>query len=542
MTELFKRLVKKRGLSEHFLKPKYEECIDPFLLPDMEKAIKRIKKAKENKDKVLIYGDYDVDGVTASTLMFDVLSGVGIKDIEIMLPNRFSDGYGMSDKVLKEAKKKQINLVVTVDCGSRNHEIIKEFNELGIDAIVTDHHECDDILPEAVAVVNPKRKDCKNKDLKDLAGVGVAFKLAQAATKEKMMRNGQEKWLLDLVLIGTICDSMKMTEENRRLCYFGMKVLKKTRRVGLSELIKVCQAKRINSELIGFRIGPRLNASGRMATAERSLQLLMEKNSAEAARIARELNDLNGKRKAEQEKTVNDILKTKEDLEKKDVVVVRGKWHEGVIGIAAGKIVEELRKPAIVFAEKGEELKGSGRSYGDFNLVEALDYCKKIIISGGGHSEACGVKIMPDNFDAFDKKMNEFYRKKIVKKQSSNKNNSEEIDIEDLSELSLDFFEELNELEPFADGNEEPIFVLKNVLLINVRKMGKNNEHLGIQVRDKKGNVIKTVAFYAPEKWMDFQEGQRADVSIFVIENDFNGQKSVEGRIVKMRLVEEEIF
>lgn len=524
------------------MKPKYEECIDPFLLPDMEKAIKRIKKAKENKDKVLIYGDYDVDGVTASTLMFDVLSGVGIKDIEIMLPNRFSDGYGMSDKVLKEAKKKQINLVVTVDCGSRNHEIIKEFNELGIDAIVTDHHECDDILPEAVAVVNPKRKDCKNKDLKDLAGVGVAFKLAQAATKEKMMRNGQEKWLLDLVLIGTICDSMKMTEENRRLCYFGMKVLKKTRRVGLSELIKVCQAKRINSELIGFRIGPRLNASGRMATAERSLQLLMEKNSAEAARIARELNDLNGKRKAEQEKTVNDILKTKEDLEKKDVVVVRGKWHEGVIGIAAGKIVEELRKPAIVFAEKGEELKGSGRSYGDFNLVEALDYCKKIIISGGGHSEACGVKIMPDNFDAFDKKMNEFYRKKIVKKQSSNKNNSEEIDIEDLSELSLDFFEELNELEPFADGNEEPIFVLKNVLLINVRKMGKNNEHLGIQVRDKKGNVIKTVAFYAPEKWMDFQEGQRADVSIFVIENDFNGQKSVEGRIVKMRLVEEEIF
>ena len=541
MTKLFERLIKKRNLSERFLRPKYEECVDPFLLPDMGKAISRIKKAKENREKVLIYGDYDADGVTASTLMFDLLSGVGIQDIEIMLPNRFFDGYGMNEKVVEKAKKEKVSLVITVDCGSRNHEIIRQLKEAKVDVVVTDHHECEDVLPEAVAVVNPKRKDCKNKELKDLAGVGVAFKVAQAATQERMLKSGQEKWFLDLVLVGTICDSMKMTEENRRLCYFGMKVLRKTRRLGLKELMKVCKAKRIDSELIGFRIGPRLNAAGRMKTAKSALRLLMEKNQAEAAKIATELNDLNEKRKTEQEKTVNDILE-KKNYDEKAVVVVKGNWHEGVIGIAAGKLVEILKKPAIVFTKKGEELKGSGRSIGEFDLVKALGFCENEIISGGGHAAACGVKILPEKFDDFDKKINEFYKQTVGEEQKMEFEKKEDLIVEDLSDFSLKFLDELEELEPFSEENEEPVFLLKNMLLLDVKKMGKNGEHLGIQLGDGKGNVMKVVSFYAPDDWLKFQNGQRADVSVVITGNEFNGRRSVEGRIVKMRLVEDEVF
>ena len=237
MSKLFQELVEKRGYSEAFLDPKYEECFSPFLLPEMKKATERISEAAKRGEKVLIYGDYDVDGVTASTVMNDALKLAGVSDVEIMLPDRFKDGYGMSKKVVQEAKEQGRTLVITVDCGSGNWKIVKELKEEGIETIVTDHHEVPEKLPEAVAVVNPKRRDVssfmeeksleENAEklvyLRDLAGVGVAFEVARALVLEGKIRAGQEKWLLDLVLIGTICDSMKMSEENRRLCFYGMK-------------------------------------------------------------------------------------------------------------------------------------------------------------------------------------------------------------------------------------------------------------------------------------------------------------------------------
>ena len=249
MNKLFAQLMEKRQLGEEFLHPEYEKLTDPFCLPDMDKAITRIEKAIKNKEKVLIYGDYDVDGVTASTLMEEALTLAGIQDIEIMLPDRFADGYGMSPRLIKKAKSHEITLVVTVDCGSRNHEIIDELNTLGIDTIVADHHECADTLPEATAVINPKRQDYQGPGtLRDLAGVGVAFKLAEALVNKKFIKPGQEKWLLDLVLIGTICDSMVMVGENHILGAYGIKVLEKTRRSGLKELMRNAGVKNINAE------------------------------------------------------------------------------------------------------------------------------------------------------------------------------------------------------------------------------------------------------------------------------------------------------
>ena len=307
MSKIFEQLLRVRNIDAQFLHPKYEECIDPDLMPDMGVAIERLKRARDGHEKVLIYGDYDVDGVTSSVVMREALKLAGIEVVEIMLPNRFLDGYGMSEKVAVRAQELGVRLVVTVDCGSRNQEIIDKLLEIGVETIVTDHHECgwgapdsasaapshDMVKPAAVAIVNPKRKDVEvQEELRELAGVGVAFKLAQGMVKAGMIPEGQEKWLLDLVLIGTVCDSMRLVGENRRLCYYGMLVLGKTRRQGLRELMHTAGVKKMNGEAIGFQLGPRLNAAGRMETAERALELLLAEKKTVAARLAQVLEEL----------------------------------------------------------------------------------------------------------------------------------------------------------------------------------------------------------------------------------------------------------
>ena len=256
MSKIFEQLVEKRGLTREFLEPRYEECAAPGELPDMAAAVQRLGQAKARGEKVLIYGDYDVDGVTASTALDEALRLTGIEVAEVMLPNRFTDGYGMSRKVVERARETGAKLVVTVDCGSRNQEIVQELLEAGVETVVTDHHECGETLPAAVAVVNPKRRDvgASGVELRELAGVGVVFKLAQALVEAGMIPAGQEKWLLDLVLIGTICDSMRLLGENRRLVYYGMKVLEKTRRVGLQELLRTAGEKLMGGIRMGIKV------------------------------------------------------------------------------------------------------------------------------------------------------------------------------------------------------------------------------------------------------------------------------------------------
>lgn len=543
MTELFNELLKKRGVSEQFLNPKYEDCLDPFLLPDMRKAVERIRVAIDKKERILIYGDYDVDGVTATTILYDGLKLAGAKEIETMLPDRFLDGYGMNKKIIQYAKEKNVSLVITVDCGSANEEIINELLKNKIETIVTDHHECPEKIPKnAIAVVNPKRKDCEVENcLKDLAGAGVAFELIRGLVKKKMIPDGQEKWFLDLAMIGTICDSVKMTEENRRICFFGMKVLKKTRRTGLKELMKVAGVKRINSEVVGFQIGPRLNAAGRMESAERALKLLMVQNKVEAARIAKELDALNIERKRQQVEVVGNI--TMEGIEKDPVIVKVGRWHEGILGIVAGKLTEKYKKPAFVLTEtKTGELKGSGRSFGEFNLAEALRECQNEILSGGGHAAACGLKVDKDKLKDFKEKVNTYYRSLKLCDQEKFLEKKEDLRLGEVSGLSLEFLDEIVKLEPFSEGNEEPVFLLEDVFLLEAQRMGTRDEHLRLLVRGKDGEQLKLVAFYAPEEWLKAMRGQRGDIWITLTSNEWNGMRNVEGRILKMRLVEEEIF
>ncbi|MDO5451822.1 MAG: single-stranded-DNA-specific exonuclease RecJ, partial [Candidatus Saccharibacteria bacterium] len=420
MNIILKRLIEKRNLAPEFLQPKYHDLTDPFNLPDMDQAVSRIKQAIKHQEKILIYGDYDADGVTASTLMEEalILAGLQPEHISIMLPDRFADGYGMSPKLIKRAQKEGITLVITVDCGSRNHEIVDELNRLNIDSIITDHHETDDAMPEAVAIINPKRKDCPTESLYNLAGVGVAFKLTEALVKEGLIREGQEKWLLDLVLIGTICDSMLLTGENRILGYYGMKVLAKTRRPGLRELMSRAGVKNLNTDSIGFQIGPRLNAAGRLDTADLSLNLLRAQSPIEAAPLAEKLEQLNKKRKNEQLSALREV---KERGVKSDPVIVEtGQWHEGIVGIVAGRLVEDYHRPAFVLAETTDGIyKGSGRSFGDFNLAKALEYAQDSIISGGGHAGAAGVRVKQEDLYRFREQINAYYRSLGLKDQEA---------------------------------------------------------------------------------------------------------------------------
>ena len=499
----------------------------------MEKAIARIKAAIKNQEKILIYGDYDVDGVTASTVMEAALKLAGAKpeNLEIMLPDRFVDGYGMSPKLIKQAENHQVTLVITVDCGSRNHEIINELNTLKIDTIITDHHEAADTLPEAIAVINPKRPDYKNPDLRNLAGVGVAFKLAQALAEQGLIKNGQEKWLLDLVLIGTVCDSMPLTAENHILGFFGLKVLQKTRRPGLKELIKKAGVKTFGSEAIGFQIGPRLNAAGRLETAELSLNLLRTQSGPEAAALSDQLENLNKARKTEQNAATKEI-KTR-GVGDTPVIIETGHWHEGIIGIVAGRLMEDFKKPAFVLTElENGILKGSGRSFGDFNLAEALNFAKDTLISGGGHAAAAGVKLEQKNLYKFREKINEYYLSLKLKNQSDYLKTHPDLEVENLAELNLDFLEELKQLEPFGNGNAEPIFKLKNAYVHEVRRMGADQNHLRLDVRDKHGNTLKLVAFFAPENWLNLDYETKIEPIVKFTENDFNGVKSPEAQIL----------
>ncbi len=541
MSRIFSEIISKRGLSEDFLRPKYLSRAGVcWLLPDMKSAIKEILEAIKAEKKIMVYGDYDVDGVTSTTLMVEALVLAGAKEVITMLPDRFIDGYGMGHRCVERAKKEKIGLIVTVDCGSNNSEVIDELLGVGISTVVTDHHEIMGELPKALAVVNPKRKDLEvDGDLTNLAGVGVAFMVARALVEEGVIPDGREKWLLDLVLIGTLCDSMRISQINRELTYYGLKVLEKTKRIGLKELMKKAgvNSGKIGADSVGFQIGPRLNAGGRMESAEIALKLLMAKNKIEAVKYVEQLEKLNERRREEQQAAVREIEKMNKEIVQK-VIVVTGEWHEGVLGIIAGRLVEKYHKPAFVLTKTEDGYKGSGRSFGEFNLAKALKKCSKFIVGGGGHAGACGVRVADGKVADFRNTMNRYYEELRLEDQRRFLVEQAEIYCNKLTDLSMELLDEISQLEPFGEGNREPIFGLEKMTINENKRIGKDKNHLKMQIKDENGDKMNLLAFSAPDKWFSYLENEEIVVTARLIKNEWNGGVFVEGKILEIEKTE----
>ncbi len=527
--EIINKILAGRGINSEqqrqaFLNPKYDELGDPTLLPDVAFAVSRIKKARDDNEMVYIYGDYDVDGITATTLLLDALNSFGIS-AEYYMPDRFTEGYGMSESGVRAISEAGGSLIITVDCGSRSVDEIALAGELSIDVIVTDHHSLGHKLPDCVAVINPKRSD-SDYPFNDLAGVGVAFTLVRALQLElKGLESGQEKWLLDLVALGTTCDVVSMTGENRILVKWGLEVAKKSRRYGFDALCMVSSVNKasLNTEDFGYRFGPRLNAAGRLESAELSLKLMLAGNVVEATTVAQKLDKQNSLRRSVQNKIFKEASLIADDTSDPVIVASDKDWSHGVVGIVAAKIVEEYKKPAFIMQETGDDTKGSARSFGDFHLAKAIDAVKDIIVTGGGHALAAGVTVKTEKFEDFKRRINEYYKGLKLINQAELLKQQADVDLVDLSVVSLEFIKELERLQPFGKDNEPPLFSAK-VGILEHKKVGADGIHLRLVVADDKGNNFVAIGFNLAEGF----DGQTTETEIIfeIQKNEFNGNIS----------------
>ena len=536
--QIFEQILKNRGISkenrEAFLNPNYDNQHDPFLLPDMKKAVERLLIAHKKQEKITVYGDYDVDGVSASTVILTAFEKFGFKNVDYFLPDRFKDGYGMNERGVRVLADRGTNLILTVDCGSLNHAEIDFAKGFGIDTIVTDHHNIAEVQPNAVAVVNPRRKENKYPQAENFAGVGVAFKLVQALqTKLEGFPTGQEKWLLDMVALGTVCDIMKQTVENRQNTFWGLKVLSKTRRDGLKSMLALAGVKDPTSSTLGFIIGPRINSAGRLETAEKALDLMLEKDAFVAFEKAKSLDDLNKVRRKIQHEALEIAIQKVEDFKNDKVLVVADEsFNDGIIGIVASGLLERFKKPVFVISIEGDVSKGSARSFGDFSASQAVQNASGIIIKGGGHDAAAGVTLPTSKIDDFRKSVNDFYDSLKLKNQLQKLLPKVDIQLEDFSPISLELFEKISLLEPFGNGNEEPTFEIKNAYVIARQEMGEQKQHLKLTLTDGE-NEIKMLKFNAPKEF--FAEiGEEVDVIFSLGLNEWQGQKNIEGQILHL--------
>ncbi|MEO8071641.1 MAG: single-stranded-DNA-specific exonuclease RecJ [Acidobacteriota bacterium] len=485
-----------------FLNPSYDDLHEPNLLKGMTEAVERILKAVEAGEKILIWGDYDVDGTTGTVVLRKCLEILGAKT-GFHIPHRFSEGYGLNIEHLKIAKERGYSLVVTVDTGTRSFEPLAWAKENGLDVIVTDHHLSDEVKgnPECVAMINPNQTGCEYPD-KNLAGVGVAFKLAHALLREKGKEN-VVKGFLKVVAIGTIADVMKLTGENRAIVSIGLKDLPKAHNYGLKALMEVADCtSEMTSNTIGFRIAPRINAAGRMDAARNVVELFEAESFEKARELAEYLDSKNRERQKVQvdifEKALLEYVESGGSKHQAHFAVVAGEgWHRGVIGLAASKIAEKLYRPTIVLSLEDGIAHGSARSISNYHLLNGLDSCPELFEKYGGHAAAAGMTIKSENIDELRKKLNEHAAAHL-----SEEDLLPEIKIDALvssQSLNLDLVEDLKKFEPFGMGNPKPVFATKDLQLTNDPFVMKE-KHLKLKLRDEKGKNFEAVWWDGVEK------------------------------------------
>ncbi|PJA29158.1 MAG: single-stranded-DNA-specific exonuclease RecJ [candidate division Zixibacteria bacterium CG_4_9_14_3_um_filter_46_8] len=532
-----------RGMSNvidanRFLFPKMSELCDPYLFEDMDRGVERVIEALRNREKIMIYGDYDVDGITATSLMFLVLNKLGA-EVSYYLPNRLSEGYGISEDGLAEAKRRGVSLLISVDCGITAVGEVKIASEMGIDCIITDHHEPGSEIPQAIAVINPKRNGSEGIGV-ELSGVGIAFKFASAIYERLNQDPADVREHLDLVALGTAADIVPLVNENRILTKFGIKQVSRTSKPGLKALIFVSglMGKEIGTGQVVFILAPRINAIGRLGNAELAIKLLSTKDERQASTIARRLNEENHRRKEIDEKTLHEALdqiREKVDLDRDKAIVLAGNdWHQGVIGIVASRLVERYHRPTVMISIDGDEGKGSARSIPNFHLYDALRECENLLIRFGGHKYAAGLSINVDMIEKFRQRFNEVASRMLgIEDMSPKVLIDADIEFDEIDEKLIDAIDMFS---PFGPQNMKPVFMTRNVELYgNPYIVGNNHLKLKVQKDDR---IFDCIGFglggYLSQL---FSQPLRLNIAYLIEMNDWNGVEHIQLRIKDLQVL-----
>ncbi len=517
-----------------FFRPELKDLHDPFLMVDMEKAVERINTALQRNERILVYGDYDVDGTTSVAMMYSFLHQFH-KNIDYYIPDRYSEGYGISEKSIEYAEKNNVSLVVALDCGIKAIDKIAMANEKNIDYVICDHHTPADTLPDAYAILDPKRSDSQY-PFKELSGCGVGFKLIQAFLSANNMDMSKAYEYLDILAVSIASDIVPLIGENRVLAHYGLKKINDNPSVALKAIMEVSELdKHIVISDIVFKIGPRLNAAGRMDSGQMAVDLLVSKELEEARAISQKIDNENKSRKDVDRQITNEALDLvmQEGLDsKKSIVLFNPNWLKGVIGIVASRLVEHYYKPTIIFTRSNGLITGSARSVFGFNIYEAITECGDLLENYGGHMYAAGLSIKEENFNIFKSRFEEVVRKRIKPDQTVQKIHADAVIT--LDQITPKFFRILKQFEPFGPENMTPVFITENLYDSGFsRCVGKDGKHLKLMLADKKGGetLFPSIAFNQAEHWHKVADKTNFHICYSIDENTYRNKTTIQLRI-----------
>ena len=533
---LVSRDIKSFEDAKTFFRPSLDHLHDPFLMKDMDKAVKRILEAISNDEKILIYGDYDVDGTSSVALVCKFLRNNTTNQVSTYIPDRYDEGYGISYQSIDYAADNEFSLVIALDCGIKAVDKISYANNKNIDYIICDHHKPESVIPDAIAVLNPLRGDCSY-PFKYLCGCGIGFKLIQALDITQDDGESNIENYLDLVAVAIGADLVPLIGENRTLCYFGLKVINLSPTIGLKAIIRGINKPEITLSEVSFYIAPRINSAGRIKHGNNAVELLLEENFDNAISFSKEIDNFNLQRRGLDQLITSQALKQIEsNEEQKDftTVVFKKDWHKGVIGIVASRLIEKYYRPTLVFTKSNDVLAASARSVKGYDVYNAIESCKEHLIQFGGHKYAAGLTLKPENYLAF-KTSFEKHVKKTIKKEMLTPTITVEEKIQ-FSEITPKFFRILKQFAPFGPSNKQPVFWSDNLNDTGYCKtVGEEGKHLKLSLRQDNSDIFKAIAFGLGDKLSLVKNKAQFKAAFNIDENNWNGVKSVQLKLLDIK-------
>jgi single-stranded-DNA-specific exonuclease len=523
--------------SKHFFRPQLSNLHSPWLMKDMDKAVARFLQAIDQKEKILVYGDYDVDGTTSVACMYQFIQSI-YTEVDYYIPHRYREGYGVSKAGIDFAKEQGMTLIISLDCGIKSVELIAYAKELGIDFIVCDHHLPDTELPPAVAILNAKQIDC-NYPYKELCGCGVGFKLATAIAEKLSLPAETYLQYLDLVATAIAADIVPMTGENRIMAFYGLKKINENPSPGIKALMDLAGVKKhMYITNVVFMIAPRVNAAGRMDDAKKAVQLFIEQDPVKAIEFAKVLQSDNTDRKEADssitEQALEIIAKDASYANKKTTFVFQSNWHKGVVGIVASRLIEKYYRPTIVLTQNENIVSGSARSVAGFNLYEAIHACREYLLGYGGHFAAAGMSLLPENVEAFAKAF-----EKVVSETIPDELLTPEIIIDApiaFTEITPAFYQIILQMEPYGPENMRPVFIAKNVIDSGYSKIVKD-AHIRFVLKQN-GTTLTGIGFNMSDKFNSIQQNKPLDIVFTIDENEYNGNTTLQIKMIDFKLSE----